>query len=133
MTIMIANIAAVIVNCLFHRQFHKNLNIEYAGLKELRQRKDGLSRAEQRANNLCNQLTQTQKDLSIAKQSANNLSSQLTLTKNSLTDSRADVATLRRERDEAVAAKGRCEKKLHETWLQWCIGTRLLNHVLRST
>ena len=64
-----ANIAAVIVNCLFHRQFHKNLNIEYAGLEELRQRKD-------EANNLSNQLTQTQKDLSIAKQSANNLSSQ---------------------------------------------------------
>ena len=107
MTIMIkANIAAVIVNCLFHRQFHKNLNLEYAGLEELRQKKDELSRAEQRANNLCNQLTQTQKDLSIAKQSANNLFSQLNQTRKSLTD-------CRQRWDEAAAKLGlQCEASL---------------------
>ena len=112
MTIMIKanNIAAVIVNYLFHRQFHKNLNID-AGLKELRQKKDGLSGAEQRANNLSSQLTQTQ---------------------NSLTVSRADVATLRQRRDEAVAEKGRCEEKLCKKEQQLAAEIKYSNFILEK-
>ena len=86
------------VHC-FHRQFHKILETQYFGLRELRQTK--------------NELTHEKHQRTTAEQGANNLSAQLFSAKESYAHSQAKLGLVKRETEGVVAALERSKRELH--------------------
>ena len=83
----------------FHRQFHKILETQYFGLRELGQTK--------------NELTHEKHQRTAAEQRANNLGDQLKSAKENYAHSQAELAQVKAEKDGVFAALARNKRELH--------------------
>ena len=83
----------------FHRQFHKILEAQYFGLRELRQTK--------------NELTHEKHQRTAAEQGANNLSDQLNSARKSFAHSQMELGQVKTEKDSVVARLERNKRELN--------------------